>query len=59
MSVLGKNIEDIKAQGHDAVVQHCKDLVNEYYETHTREEYIRFAAWLKYTFAKDRQGGVK
>ena len=39
MSVLDKTFEDIRAQGPDAVMQHAKDVITEYYETHTKEEY--------------------
>ena len=54
MSVLDKNFEDIRALGPDAVMQHAKDVITEYYETHTKEEYAQFLDWLNYTVAKDR-----
>ncbi len=54
MSVLDKNFEVIRALGPDAVMQHAKDVIDEYYETHTKEEYAQFVDWLKATVAKDR-----
>ena len=52
MSVLDKSFEDIRALGPDAVMQHAKDVIDEYYETHTKEEYAQFVDWLKATVAK-------
>ncbi len=54
MSVLDKSSEDIRALGPDAVMQHAKEVITEYYETHTKEEYAQFLDWLNYTVAKDR-----
>ncbi len=51
MSVLDRNFEEIRAQGQDAVMQHAKEVIEEYYETHTKEEYLRFVDWLNYTIA--------
>ena len=54
MSVLDKSFEDIQALGQDAVMQHAKDIIQEYYETHTKEEYAQFVDWLEGAAAQSR-----
>ncbi len=55
MSVLDTSLENIRALGPDAVMQHAKDVINGYYETHTKEEYGQFLDWLKATVAEGQR----
>ncbi len=55
MSVLDRSLEDIRTLGLDAVMQHAKDVIAEYYETHTKEEYAQFLDWLRAAVAEGRR----
>ncbi len=50
-----KDQEDIHAMSQDEAMQHAKDVIVEYHETHTKEEYGQFLDWLNGTYGKDRR----
>ncbi len=54
MSVLDKSLDDIHDMSRDQKMQYAKDLITEYHETHTKEEYAQFVDWLEATVAEKR-----